>query len=205
MLTKPKCPSSLHGFPQVVPKSLVDIWDSLKWRGPLTRNLQEVSVEGGIKTGKKLKIRVLSRLFLEEVPTHDFVMKWQEKQNTLKQSFEVAQQRMQRSEVFKTLPTGTYICKWVTNVGNWNFGLCVPGRRDGGSTCLFSRAAPFRNWFLYCPAPLKPLIHILNDSIIFHPQPDTFPRRTIYYVYLEVKITGIKYCDDIRQQHFSQP
>lgn len=87
---------------------------------------------------------------------HDFILKWQEKQNTLKQSFSNSPNSSGCIEN----------CWSVQSTANWhlhmqmsykcegpNLGLCVPGQRDRGGTCLFLDCTFFRRWFPHCQLP----------------------------------------------------
>lgn len=127
---------------QTLPKSLLDVLELPEvTTGLLVRVWRSYRMIGDIGQEEDER-KLLSGPSWTRSHTHDFILKWQEKQNTLKQGFSSSPNSNGCTES----------CRSVRNTANWhlhmqmsykcagpNFGLCLPGQRGQREHVSISR------------------------------------------------------------------
>lgn len=154
---------SLGGFPNVAPNHCQTMWNSLKGTTrPLVKSLTKILNDMVSNTGRGWKWSSFLDLF-GRGPTL-MTSSWNGRKNKAHRNrasvaAPTRADAKRTAEVFKILPTGTYICKWAANVGVQILGYMCQDRGDRGSMCLFLDCTFYRVHFYFVSFPETIISH----------------------------------------------
>lgn len=160
----------MAGFPNVAPKSLLDILGFPETTmSLLVKSFREVEMGLGQEEGEN---KLLSQPSWKRSQAHDFILKWQEKQNTLKRGFGSSPNSSGCREVLKYSKS----CQLALTYANElqmrgsKFGVMCARTEGTGEHVSISRRHLFWGKLIsILSASLKPLSHIFNEKDIFNP------------------------------------
>lgn len=115
--------------------------------------------------------------------THDFILKWQEKQSAQKQGFSSSPNSSGCRELLKCSKYCQLALTYVNELQMWGSKFWVICARTEGTegACVYFQIAPFMEFISTLSATLKPLSHILNYKHVFNSIAQ-YPFQTDYYV-----------------------